>query len=114
MKRPGEGHEWAAPEDCGADIFVDVNPLPGESPADFLRRRQELEEAARGLHAEQVEVVLGARQSRVPGAMAVAHPQPARNERPRHLFCTFNPRSLLRCRDREGAVSSTPNDSRAS
>jgi hypothetical protein len=77
---------------CGqADIFVAVNPLPGEMPAEFVLRRQELEEAARGLHAEQVEVVLGARQSRVPGAMAVAHPQPAWNERPRHLFCTFNP-----------------------
>ncbi len=51
---------------CGQDdIFVDVSPLPGESPDDFLRRRQELEVAARGLHTELVDVVLGERPSRV-------------------------------------------------
>jgi hypothetical protein len=60
---------------CGqADIFVDVNPLPGEEPAGFLRRRQELEQAAGGLHAEQVEVVLGERPPRAPSA--AAHPRP--------------------------------------
>jgi hypothetical protein len=53
---------------CGhADIFVDVNPLPREGPEDLLRRRQALEEAARGLHGEQVEVVLCDKQPRGPG-----------------------------------------------
>jgi hypothetical protein len=47
---------------CGqADIFVDIAPLPGEEPGDFLRRRDELEEAVRQLPAEGVEVVVTAK-----------------------------------------------------
>jgi hypothetical protein len=44
----------------GADIFVDVHPLPGESLDDFRRRRAELEEAVRDLHGDGVDVVLTA------------------------------------------------------
>jgi hypothetical protein len=44
---------------CGhADIFVDVARLPDECEEDYVRRRRALEEAIRGLHAQQVEVVL--------------------------------------------------------
>jgi hypothetical protein len=44
---------------CGqADIFVDVSRLPDEEEGDFCRRRYALEEAVRGLHGDQVEVVL--------------------------------------------------------
>jgi hypothetical protein len=50
---------------CGhADIFVDVGRLPDELQDDFFRRRRALEEALRGLHAEQVEVVLGEQPTR--------------------------------------------------
>jgi hypothetical protein len=44
---------------CGhADIFVDVHPVEGEADGDFRRRRDDLEESVRQLHAEGVEVVL--------------------------------------------------------
>jgi hypothetical protein len=44
---------------CGyADIFVDVQPLAGETTTAFRQRRQELDAVVRQLHAEQVEVVL--------------------------------------------------------
>jgi len=47
---------------CGhADIFVDVGRRPDEPEDDFFRRRRALEEALRGLHARQVEVVLSER-----------------------------------------------------
>jgi len=50
---------------CGhADIFVDVGRLPDEPPGDFVRRRRALEEALRGLHAQQVEVVLSEQPTR--------------------------------------------------
>jgi hypothetical protein len=46
---------------CGqADIFVDLRPLPGESDEDFRRRRGDLEATVRHLHADRVDVVLGA------------------------------------------------------
>ena len=51
---------------CGTnDVFVDVLPRPGESPADFDARRREMEEVARELpggHAEVVVVPVGLRQ----------------------------------------------------
>lgn len=50
---------------CGqADIFVDINPLPGEDGEAFLQRRQALEQAVRGLEGEQVEVVLSEKRPR--------------------------------------------------
>jgi hypothetical protein len=49
---------------CGqADIFVDVAPLPEETPEDFHRRRHDLETTVRELHADQVEVVVDERQA---------------------------------------------------
>ncbi len=45
--------------DCGFDdIFLDVLALPGESAEEFQKRREALEEAARRIHAENVEIVL--------------------------------------------------------
>ena len=53
---------------CGqADIFVDISLLPGEDDEAFLRRRRGLEEAVRGLHGEQVEVVLNEKRPRAMG-----------------------------------------------
>jgi hypothetical protein len=50
---------------CGhADVFVDVGRLPDEEQDDFFRRRRALEEVLRGLHGEQVEVVLCEQPSR--------------------------------------------------
>jgi hypothetical protein len=49
-----------------ADIFVDVLPVAGESATDFHRRKEELEEAARLMHADQVEIIVAARPP-VPG-----------------------------------------------
>ena len=44
---------------CGfADIFVDVLPLEGETDEAFRRRRADLEQTVRQLHAEGVEVVV--------------------------------------------------------
>ena len=49
---------YVCPE-CGySDIFVDVRPLPGESPEAFHQRWDELEATVHELHADQVEVVL--------------------------------------------------------
>src|SRR2546430_12676405 len=44
-----------------ADIFVDVHPLEGESPEEFRRRREALEEAARRVNADDVEIVVADR-----------------------------------------------------
>jgi hypothetical protein len=45
--------------ECGTDdIFLDLYPLADESDDDFRARRQELETAVRGVHAESAEVVL--------------------------------------------------------
>jgi hypothetical protein len=44
---------------CGqADIFVDVQRLPGEFEGAFLRRRGELEAAVHAVHGQGVEAVL--------------------------------------------------------
>lgn len=44
---------------CGrADIFIDILPLPGEAEEEFRRRRAELEQVVRELHADQVDLVL--------------------------------------------------------
>jgi hypothetical protein len=44
---------------CGqADIFVDLQRLPGEFEDAFLRRRGELEAAINQVHGQGVEVVL--------------------------------------------------------
>lgn len=44
---------------CGfADIFVDVLPLEGEAEEAFRRRRAELEQTVRQLHADGVAVVV--------------------------------------------------------
>ena len=49
---------YACPE-CGYhDIFLDLRHLPGESDDDFHARREGLEEAAREIHGEKVEVVV--------------------------------------------------------
>jgi hypothetical protein len=40
------------------DIFLDLHALPGETDEDFRRRRQELEQVVRELHADQVNLVL--------------------------------------------------------
>jgi hypothetical protein len=40
------------------DIFVDVLPRPGESEEDFRVRRSAMEDAARAMHSDQVEVVV--------------------------------------------------------
>ncbi len=40
------------------DIFVDLLELPGEGAEEFRQRRDALEEAARRINAEQVEIVL--------------------------------------------------------
>jgi hypothetical protein len=42
----------------GADIFVDIHPLAGETDRAFRRRRDELEAAVRQVHGEGVEAVL--------------------------------------------------------
>jgi hypothetical protein len=50
---------------CGqADIFLDLAPLPTEMMEDFEQRRRELEGAVRGLHGEQVAVVINEKQPR--------------------------------------------------
>jgi len=39
---------------CGmADIFVDILPLDGEGPEDFIVRRAEMEAVVRELHADR-------------------------------------------------------------
>lgn len=44
---------------CGTnDIFVDILPLPGESPDDFRARRDQMEEVVRGLPRDQAEAVV--------------------------------------------------------
>jgi hypothetical protein len=44
---------------CGTnDIFVDILPLAGESPADFLARRDEMEAVVRGLPHDRAEAVV--------------------------------------------------------
>jgi hypothetical protein len=49
---------------CGHDdIFLDIHPLPGESDADFQRRRGELEATVRQIHAEGVGISLVERRS---------------------------------------------------
>ena len=42
----------------GADIFVDVLPVPGETSEAFQARRAELEEAVRQVHGDRVGLVL--------------------------------------------------------
>jgi hypothetical protein len=50
---------------CGKDdVFVDVCSLPGESEADHLRRKQELEALVRELPKGDAEVVLAERPGR--------------------------------------------------
>jgi hypothetical protein len=52
---------------CGyADIFVDVLQREGEPAEEFARRKLELEEVVRQLHADGVEVVLAAREQAHP------------------------------------------------
>jgi hypothetical protein len=51
--------------DC-ADIFVDVLQREGEPVEEFTRRRTELEGVVHQLHADGVEVVLGAREQAHP------------------------------------------------
>ena len=44
---------------CGhADIFVDLRRLEGETPQAFHERREEMEAAARRMHADEVGVVV--------------------------------------------------------
>jgi hypothetical protein len=43
---------YACPACGAADIFVDILPLDGESAEDFNRRRDEMEQVVRRLHAE--------------------------------------------------------------
>jgi hypothetical protein len=43
---------------ANGDIFLDLRPLPGESDADFRRRRGELEATIRDVRAEGVGVTL--------------------------------------------------------
>lgn len=40
------------------DIFVDVLPRPNEAPEDYTARKSAMEDAARAMHSEQVEVVV--------------------------------------------------------
>ncbi len=40
------------------DIFVDVLPRPDETPENYHLRRAAMEDAARSMHSEQVEVVV--------------------------------------------------------
>jgi hypothetical protein len=40
------------------DIFVDIVPQAGESPEDYKVRRAAMEDAAKAMHSEQVEVVV--------------------------------------------------------
>jgi hypothetical protein len=49
---------YSCPQCGGADIFVDVRPLPAETPEAFCRRSDELEATVKQLHADQVGVVL--------------------------------------------------------
>jgi hypothetical protein len=45
--------------DCGVDdIFVDILPLESEPAADYHARREAMESAVRGLHAEGVDAVV--------------------------------------------------------
>jgi hypothetical protein len=55
---------YACPACRQADIFLDVSPLAGETPEDFQRRRQELETVVRGLHAQDIDVVLNEKKPR--------------------------------------------------
>ncbi len=49
---------------CGcADIFVDIPPLPSETPEQFEQRRAELEASLKELRGDRVEVVLSPRVS---------------------------------------------------
>jgi hypothetical protein len=44
---------------CGTDdIFVDILPRDGEFVEDYERRRGEMEDVVRGLHAERVGAVV--------------------------------------------------------
>jgi hypothetical protein len=40
------------------DIFVDILPRPDETPEDYRVRHAAMEDAARAMHSEQVEVVV--------------------------------------------------------
>jgi hypothetical protein len=40
------------------DIFVDVLPRPDETPEKYRERRDAMEDVARAMHSEQVEVVV--------------------------------------------------------
>jgi hypothetical protein len=44
---------------CETDeIFVDILPLDGEVPSDFEKRRHDMEEAARQMHSDHVDVAV--------------------------------------------------------
>jgi hypothetical protein len=44
---------------CGYDdVFLDVVPLPDESPEELHRRTRDLERLARKLHADRTEVIV--------------------------------------------------------
>jgi hypothetical protein len=42
----------------GVDLFVDLRPLPEETDEAFRQRRAQMEEAARQIHEDRVEVIL--------------------------------------------------------
>jgi hypothetical protein len=43
------------------DIFVDIHPLDGETEEEFQARREDMENAARQIHGEGVDVVVTTR-----------------------------------------------------
>jgi len=44
---------------CETDeIFVDILPLDGETHADFEKRQHDMEEVARDMHGDRVEVAV--------------------------------------------------------
>lgn len=49
---------YSCPDCKKDDIFVDVLPRPDESVEDYQLRRAAMEDAARTMHSEQVEVVV--------------------------------------------------------
>ena len=60
--------------DCGTeDIFIDIVPREGESPAEYADRHAAMLIAARGLHGQQTDVVVVPVK---PPAAAVLDPPP--------------------------------------
>ena len=51
-----ELHDWLVAE--GHEVFLDLHPLDGETPAEFKRRRDELDATARQASSPGVEIAV--------------------------------------------------------